>query len=209
MNTVPRLWPDSTIAILASGPSLTREDVEFCRGRARTIVIKETVQLAPWADVFYAPDKKFFEYNGHEGTKMLDGFAGLRFTLDHFVNADVATYLQIGDRRGLSLNPTTLNTGYDSGFACINLAVLLGASRVVLLGYDMKPGPNGESHAWGEHSWRTRPPFALMLPEYPSLVEPLRAAGVTVINATKDSALACFPYQPLAEALATPAEAAA
>lgn len=200
MNTVPRLWPDSTIAILASGPSLTREDVEYCRGKCRTIVIKETVRLAPWADVFYAPDKKFFEYNGWEGTAMLEGFAGLRFTLDHFVSADVATYLQIGDKTGLSLDPTTLNTGQDSGYACINLAVLLGATKIVLLGYDMHDD-HGRDHWFGSHSWQTRPPYSQMLPFYPSLVEPLRAAGVTVVNATKGSALECWQYQPLAQAL--------
>lgn len=203
MNKVPRCFPGDTIVILGGGPSLTQAEVDRCRGKARVIAIKEQIRLAPWADVFYAPDKKFFNYHGEE----VINFPGLKFTLDHMVGDDTAVHLQIGDREGLSLDPTTLNTGYDSGYQCINLAVLLGAARVVLLGYDMQPGPNGESHGshipGGEHVWGTKPPFYFMLPMYPSLVEPLKQAGVEVINCSPVTALDVFPRQSLADALAS------
>jgi len=197
MNAVPRAFPNATIVCLGSGPSLTRADVDYCRGRAVTIAIKETVRLAPWADVFYACDKKFFEHHGDE----LVTFAGLRFTLDHMAHR-WATDLQIGDHTGLSLDPTTLNTGYSSGFQCINLSVLLGAVRVLLLGYDCQVRNDGPDHWFGSHAWKTRPPVDLFRPCFSTLVEPLKQVGVSVINCSRETALDCFPRMPLREALA-------
>lgn len=184
--------------VLANGPSLTRADVAYCRGRARVLAIKETVRLAPWADVFYACEKQFFVHHPED----LVTFRGLRFTLDHLVPEAQATCLRIGDSAGLSRDPTTLCTGKNSGYQAINLAVLLGAIKIVLLGFDMQER-DGRRRWCGEHAWGNRGlNFALFLSYFPTLVAPLRQAGVTVINATPESALHTFPSQPLAEALA-------
>ena len=48
-----------------------------------------------------------------------------------------------GGPRGLSLEPDTICTAYNSGGAAINLAVQLGAQQIVLLGYDMGPDEHG------------------------------------------------------------------
>lgn len=73
--------------------------------------------------------------------------------------------------------------------------MLLGASRILLLGYDMKLGPNGEKHWHADHRGRNphaaqlegwRNAFATMLPD-------LAKAGVEVLNCTPGSALTCFP----------------
>jgi len=45
--SVPRLWPGETFVCLASGPSLTQADVDYCRGKARVIAIKDVLHLAP------------------------------------------------------------------------------------------------------------------------------------------------------------------
>lgn len=209
MNSVPRQWPGETFVILGGGPSLTKADVAFCRGKARVIAIKQTIHLAPWADVFYFCDRKILEFPGHESALMrerLAAFEGLRFTLDHLAHND-ATALQIGDETGLSRNPTMLNTGKNSGYQAVNLAVHLGAAKIVLLGFDMQDRA-GVDHWFGCHPWKTRPNYRLFLEYWPTLVAPLKAAGVSIVNATKDSALTCFPYQPLSEAL-TQQEAAA
>ncbi len=197
MNAVPRCFPGETLVCIGSGPSLTRTDVEYCRGRARVLAIKETIRYAPWADVFYACDRRFFEHHEDE----LVTFAGLKFTLDH-MGQQWATTLRQGESTGLSVDPTTLATGWNSGYQAINLAVLLGAAKIVLLGYDMQER-NGVRRFFGEHQWGNRGlNFALFLSAFPTLVQPLKQAGVTVINATIGSALATFPHQPLTEALA-------
>ena len=206
MNRVPRCFAGETLVILGGGPSLTRADVAFCRGKARVLAIKQALLVAPWADVFYCCDRKILEYpGGHPGElaqqmlAVLRTFAGLRFTLDHLAHQH-ATVLRQGDVQGLSLDPTRLNTGQNSGYQAVNLAVLLGAAKIVLVGFDMQPR-QGVDHYFGAHPWSTRPNYRLFLEHWPTLVAPLRAAGVTVVNTCADSALTCFPYEPLTHAL--------
>jgi len=196
MNAVPRIWPGDTVVCIASGPSLTREDVEYCRGKARVIVINSTYTLAPWADVMYAADEKVWRW--HKGAK---DFTGMRYSLTRFSERYGVTVLRRGVDTGLSLNPRSLNTGKNSGYQAINLAVLLGAARILLLGYDMQRGPNGEEHWHKDHPNGSRSPYELYQSFFPSLVEPLKAAGVEVINCTRRTALTCFPTMALREAL--------
>src|SRR5690606_17577639 len=58
----PRLWPDSTVVLIGGGPSLTAGDVGACRDRARVIAINDAHRLAPWADVLYSSDQRWWEY---------------------------------------------------------------------------------------------------------------------------------------------------
>lgn len=207
MNTVPRIWDGETVVCIASGPSLTREDVEYVRGKARVIVINTSYVLAPWADVMYAADAKVWRWYWKKGPTgyehmPLSQFAGLKYCLTK--HADVfakVTVLRRGVDSGLSLNPAVLNTGKNSGYQAINLAVLMGASKILLLGYDMSQGPKGQEHWHGDHPNKSRSPYASFLKYFPSLVEPLKDAGVEVINCTRRTRLTCFPQASLESAL--------
>jgi hypothetical protein len=202
IGSVPRLWPGETVVCLGSGPSLTREDVASCRGRARVIAIKDSVTLAPWADVLYGCGRDSGGWWAKNGPRLAD-FAGLRFTLDPKAAA-WATVLRETGMTGLETDPSGLRTGKNSGFQAINLAVHLGARRIVLLGYDLQR-TGGRERWFGSHPWQTRSWSELglaMIPLFETLVSPLAALGITIINASRETALACFPRQPLAEALA-------
>lgn len=200
--SVSKLWPGSTIVCIGTGPSLTVEDVEFCRGRARAIAIKDAVRVAPWADVLYAAgsdNSKFWKRP--ENASVIASFPGLKFSVDEQAKS-VSTVLQWGKMDGLSTDPTRLALGHNSGYQAINLAALLGASRIVLLGYDSQPDKDDRDHFYGQH-WHGRAPnYHLMNAYFPTLVAPLRAIGVEVINASRVSALACFTKKTLSEALA-------
>lgn len=187
---------EETIVCLAGGPSLTREDVDACRGRARVLAIKDAIRLAPWADVLYGCDAKWWRHYGNDLQ-----FSGQRFTLDHFASQWAEVLRNTGDT-GLELEPGGVRTGKNSGYQAINLAVHLGAHRIVLLGYDMQPDDHDRDHWFGAHPWKTRPPYGLFLQLFPSIVEPLKAIGVEVLNASRVSALTCFPRVTLSEALA-------
>ena len=195
-GTVPRAWPGSTVVCLASGPSLTRADVEACRGRARVMAINTTILLAPWADAFYACDARIYRW--HQAA--IDRFPGLKFSLDPTATRHGATVLRNGGVWGLAADPGVLQTGRNSGYQAINLAVHLGAVRIVLLGYDMDPGPDGAEHWHGPHP--NAPTvignkYKLFRSAFTTLRTPLEAAGVTVINATRRTALETFPQAPL------------
>ena len=57
--------------VVASGPSLTAEDVDYCRERAAVIVVNDNYKLAPWADVLYAADPEWWDL--HQGAPSFQG----------------------------------------------------------------------------------------------------------------------------------------
>lgn len=197
---VPRLWPGSTVVCIGAGPSLTPEDVAYCRGRARVIAIKDAVRLAPWADVLYGAGGDAGRWWAVHGPT-LTAFNGLRYTLDPKASP-YATVLRNTGTSGLELDPGGLRTGKNSGFQAVNLAKHFGAAKIVLLGYDMQPD-KGRDHWFGSHPYSTSPiPYQALRDLFPTLVKPLAALKIEIVNASRETALACVPRLSLEEALA-------
>lgn len=200
--TIPVLWPGERVVCIGSGPSLTPEDVAFCRGRARVIAINNAFRRAPWADVLYAcgvyhAGKSWWEY--YPDARQ---FAGLKVTMD----PDMAVYPELkvvkrGEQTGLSMDRQTLSHGANSGYAAINLAVLLGATEIVLLGYDMQLGPQQQIHWHPDHPRQLYPPFVDFLLAFGTLPPLLAPLGVSVVNCTRSTALTVFPQWSLEDAL--------
>jgi hypothetical protein len=203
-HVVPRLFDGETIACLATGPSLTPQVVEACRGRVRTIAINDAHRLAPWADVLYSSDRRWWPHY-----KGVPSFAGLKYSIgsgqmkrNPFRDYPEIRVLRNTGYLGLELDPGGLRNGRNSGFAAINLAVHLGATRIILLGYNM-------SHAAGAHFFGDHPQGltqnASLYPgfrrNFDTLVEPLRTLGVEVFNCTENSSLDAFPRRDLADVL--------
>lgn len=193
-SPVPRLWPGGTVACLGGGPSLTQADVDYVRDRAHVIAVNDSYRLAPWADVLYACDSKWWFWNWAKGAK---DFAGLKFALDPGARRypGVQVLRNTGDK-GLELDPTGLRAGRNSGYQAINLAVHFGARRVILLGYDMRGG-----HWHSGHPDGSAPPFSICLARFETLAGPLMKAGVEVVNCSPRTALKTFPCVALREAL--------
>lgn len=106
---------------------------------------------------------------------------------------------------GLSPDPSYIHTGMNSGYQALHLAAVFGVRRVVLLGYDFSTGAGGRRHWHGDHpkglgnAPPTRyPAWARAMDE---LAQDLKRAGVEVINASRRTALRCFPRRDLSEAL--------
>ncbi len=194
--TVPRLWPGGTVVCLATGPSLTQADVDAVRGKVDGVIaVSDAIDLAPWADVLYSCDGKWWGWR-----KGMPSYQGLKYGLKD----DVRKWAHMGvqklkhtGRQGLELSPGGLRDGFNSGYQAINLAVHLGAARIVLLGYDMQG-----SHFFGHHPDRSGPPFQMCLSRFPELVKPLAAVGVEVINCTRKTAITCFKREALQTVLA-------
>lgn len=195
-TAVPRLWPGSTIVVLASGPSLTPQDVAYCRGRAKVIAVKDAIRLAPWADVLYGCGADPGDWWKRHGDSLKD-FSGLRYTLDS--NASRwATVLRNTGPVGLELDPSGVRTGKNSGYQAVNVAVHLGARRIVLLGFDLE----GNTHFCGPHpDSYSRPNYREFAELFDTLVAPLQTLGVEVFNASRSTTLTAFPRVSLEEAL--------
>jgi hypothetical protein len=103
----------------------------------------------------------------------------------------------------LSVTQNALCTGQNSGYQALNLAYLLGATTVLLCGFDMQLGPGGEPHWFGEHPIPTKVAmFSAMLQHFPKLARELAARGVEVVNCSPWSALQCFTKGRLDEEIA-------
>lgn len=170
-------------------------------GRARVIAINDAVRLAPWADLLYFCDEQWYRWHETEVRE----FEGMKATLENFALRDEVPGLACLAKRGeagLCAEPDGLHTGSNSGFQAINLAVHLGARKIVLLGYDMK-AKAGQAHWFGDHPVPTVKTLwkDLFIPAFRTLADPLKRRGVEVVNATPDSALDVFPFSPLREAL--------
>ncbi|HUG56620.1 MAG TPA: hypothetical protein VL002_00105 [Candidimonas sp.] len=94
-----------------------------------------------------------------------------------------------------------LNPQRNSGLAAIKLAMQFGAEKIVLLGYDCQH-TGGKKHWHGDHPkglgnagsvqhWSMR--FAGFA---------RKVSGVEIVNASRKTALECFPRMDLEDALA-------
>lgn len=174
-------------AIFASGPSLTQEDCERFRGW-ETICINSTFRLTPWADLLYACDEWWWDQNIADVNV---GFHGERWTQ----SAEAARKYGLGyirSERKPGLGRECIHQGANSGYQAINLAYLRGATRIVLLGFDMNKH-RGRTHWHDPHRVGDSHPYDLWRELMAPLAEDLKAAGVEVLNASRRTDLTCFP----------------
>jgi hypothetical protein len=184
--------------VIGSGPSLTAEDVASLHGQ-RVICINDNYLRAPWADVLYACDGHWWDWHAHrpelqnfKGRKITqDEDAAKRYRLEHIASVD---------RPGLSKDPAYIHQGQNSGIQAINLAYHFGATRIVLLGFDMQD-QDGVTHWFGSHPDGSAPKWRRLMPLFESVAEDARRMGIEIVNATRQTALTCFPRIPLSSLL--------
>lgn len=197
---IPTLWPGETVVVLGGGPSLTREQVEACRGACRVIAVNTAYQVAPWADLLYFCDWEWLGW--WKADPAFRSFAGLRVALENARSWEVDPSILVVENYGNPEPPECVGiaepgdglfTHRSAGAQAIELAAKLGAARILLLGFDMR-AVNGRTHYHMSHRRPTIPRDyeMTMLPWFAPLGEALRARGVEVVNCTPGSAIACF-----------------
>jgi hypothetical protein len=119
-------------------------------------------------------------------------FSGLRFA---GFETEWARKLPGRDAPGFSHDPRHLHYGGHSGFQAINLAILFGARRVALLGYDCGARDMNHRHYHGDHGDGlgnpTEDAFETWRETYREAAATL--GGVEVINCSRDTTLDAFP----------------
>lgn len=154
-------------------------------------------QLAPWADVVYAMDRAWWnEYSAQIGP-------GPELWTTSTEAARVYGLNRVNGEAGggISSLPNTIRLGGNSGFQALGLALLFGAARVILLGYDMQL-TGGRSHWHGNHARLGNPQRAKIANWVKSFDQVASAAKVPIVNATRETALQCFPRNDLHACLA-------
>lgn len=190
-----------TAVVLASGPSLTAEQIAAAKASGYfTIVVNSTYKSMPDADALYGGD--FLWWKSHIAD-IRAVFKGKLWTQD----SSTAARWQINRVRGATregLGKDAIYTNGNSGVQAINLAAIWGYKRIICLGFDMKLGPKGERHHHPDHpnGCVQNQTFSEWLHKLTVVAKDAKAQGLTILNATPGSAMKHFPMVDWKEVLA-------
>lgn len=190
--TVPRCFEGGTVAVLASGPSMSQTQADMVRAAGiPAIAINSTFRLAPWAWMLYGADSEWWEHRDNADARQ---FAGIKATCTTFgptCKIEGMRYLRHTGRSGFDPDPSSVRTGGNSGFQALHIAVHAGAARVLLLGMDMEG-----CHWHGPHPQglkvTTSDTFESWVARFDDLAVELRRRGVDVVNLAPGGRLKCF-----------------
>jgi hypothetical protein len=181
-------WMGQTVCCLASGPSLTLEDCKKVAAVGiKTIVTNCTFEMAPWAEVVFAVDFKWWERYHLKVPSSAECWTTSRqavrdFSVKHFD----------------SLPPQ------NSGQQAIKLAAYFGARRIILLGYDAQL-TGGKTHHHGDHIPGLGNPnankCAMWRVQFARIAQHYRSQKIEIINCSRKTALSCFPIATLEDVL--------
>lgn len=198
-----RRWCGMTVAILASGPSLASESLDALSG-IPVIAINDSWRKYPNAEILYACDPPWWKHHGGA-----PGFLGEKWAQHQGAVSWPAEAAEMGinvirsaPQAGISVDPSLIHTGANSGFQALNLAILAGASRVLLLGYDMQ-STDGKSHWFGDHPalLNRTSPYAVFRKAFEDAADQIASLGVEVVNCSLQTSLTCFRRAALQEVL--------
>lgn len=136
-----RMWKGASVAIIGGGPSLTIDQIAHVRAAGfRTIGVNDAYQFGVMIDICFWGDRLWYFGNvetGHPGHReQVQKWPGLKVTscMDCVDEPNVFTLIR---ETSPGLHPPPRIKWYaNSGWTALGLAVMLGAKRVVLLGFD-------------------------------------------------------------------------
>lgn len=189
-STIPKgLWKNRRCFVVGGGPSLKGFDFDQLQGEL-TIGINRAFEIFS-PTILFCVDIRVWGWIvrgefGSDSTEKYNNFKGRKVwvnTPSFIFPKDIAT-VELND-----LQPC----GDNSGHAAINLAILLGANPIYLLGFDMKMDKKDQVR------WHDGYPEKQPKTVYKGFVEALekdtgriKETGTTIINLTPSSALKCF-----------------
>lgn len=207
MRPTKRRWAGETVVIAASGPSLNDQDMALVRKAharrdCRVIAVNNSWEKAPFADVLYAHDPRWWQ-------EYAPDFAGERWSqCEEAESLGVNRFVPEPDE--LVFGAHNIQLGSNSGYQALRMAVNWGADRIVLTGFDMQArGAQRHWHADHDAPGFSNPSaqnFEGWLKGFEAAAGVLRDRGVTVLNATRETAITCFKRQRMAACLTEPIE---
>lgn len=192
------LFCGKTVAVLASGPSMSSRVAFTACFRYASVAVNNTWELCPrgaldlivardlaWWKAFKNPAQIMKSTSVHVGTVACA--------------LPIATLRETGEE-GFDPDPGNVRTGGNSGHTGVYIAAAGNPDKIILLGFDMRPSESGALHWHKDHAhpmgnptadsfalWRSR------LERFAALL--LKERGIPVVCGTP-SALQ-LPYEPL------------
>lgn len=207
--TVPKMWEGSTVYMIGGGQSLNTtglSPIDGDRERERIILeqmnrdleiicnekvigINSAFLLGDWIDICWFGDIRWLEWNKEK----LKEFKGMKVCCCPTVHKGIewVKILKRGKPEGLDPRPDHVSWNKNSGGSGINLAVHLGAKRIVLLGYDMAVYDGGDERWHDSHKIKDhdKNPYPRYLEIFAHIARDARAVGVELINTSLNSAI--------------------
>jgi len=200
---IPEIWPGGECFILGGGPSVAAVSVSGLQGR-RVIAVNQSHKIAPFAEVCFFADCSWWH---RFGERELLGFSGLKVTtcIKLLGVKGVKVCRKQTSPAGLVFGGGALSWNRSSGACAINLAVALGAKRIVLLGFDMRDV--GERAHWHDdyapiqqkvlrlvgRARKVEAPYSKFLISFAAIARDAERRRIEIVNATPGSAIREFP----------------
>lgn len=200
---IPQIFQGETVFLVAGGPSLIGFDFSRLKNR-RVLAINRAHEFLPGAELLWWSDASFWRRNKEAlmvHAARWKGTGHLHYQ-EGELPPDIHVYRFTGPH-GFDDRADCLRDGNSSAYAAMHLLAHLGAAKIVLLGLDLRFGPNRESHFHSGHG-RLHLEVTLtdlMAPMFLSLARPLAQRGIEVLNASPTSALTIWPRCSIDEAL--------
>lgn len=198
------------VGIIGGGPSLkpmieSGELAQLARDagpNVRWVAVNNSYKIAPWADLLHFADCQWWRWNGKDVLANWPNWKLLTTATSDITHVNDRRIMRFWrDRDAFNQDRRKLH-GWDSGTQAVCLSRHLGAKKIVLFGFDMQPGPKGETQWHNEHQRTTeksnyKKKFA---PGLERVVKALAAEKIEIVRATNPG-LASIPYVEPAEAL--------
>jgi len=215
---IPKMWEDGECWILGGGPSLSHQfnipedTIQRVLNREESpsvyspylsalhtkhvIAVNAAYLLGDWMDIIFFGDANFYRTN----RKQLLFYPKLKVTC----NSKLKQYTKAGEIKcvardnnkphGLTIRKGHVSWNGNSGAAAINLAVQLGAKKIILLGFDMEC-TEGMQHWHSHYKPKGQPnmkelrklPFHRHIKCFEHVAKDAKRLGVEILNVSPHS----------------------
>lgn len=186
-------WKDEPAFIIGGGSSLRDFDFDRLIGKGHAIAVNNGWEAVPWAEYCFFADRRWWDWN-HK--KVID-YEGLLVSRSAVPNHGITNLKRIGrtNRHPISRSADCV-AGFCGGANALNLAYILGANPIFLLGFDMYPG---NWHDWHQAPHVDNQHRNKFIPYMEWMAEEIKKDGFRVYNTNLKSRLRCFPFIDLEE----------
>lgn len=194
----PKIWAGSTAYIIGGGPSVKQQDLSLIHDK-HVIGVNNSYTLGDWVDVCWWGDMGWLMWHRK---RLLKRYHGLVATCNQNSNVIQKNkhwikFFRRGKQMGVDDTSGSVAWNKNSGCSAINLAWHFGVKRVVLLGFDMKVGPEGETH-W--HNGHKKKPVSDPAATYNRfrktttfIFKDAKKLGLEILNASPVTTITVFP----------------
>lgn len=197
-------WKNEKTFIIGGGPSVQLCNINELRGIGRVIVTNNAYKLAPWADYLVFLDMVWYEWHKEELKNYeIPKIAGFKGKIDEKkVHSDILVWPENDTCKLIPPSGKCL-VGNNTGHAALSLATYLGSNPIFLIGFDMQTDSSGNAQWHNEHKRDSNVGRYItdFIPQFYKTSKILSSMDINVYNTNKYSALQCFKYMSLKDAI--------